>query len=538
MEQVLDRQRGAVAEQVNGIFKITETFLVAANRWVSDHPERDPRTDPDFAALVRDFQRITNESMLVRLVDEDGTLHLVPEAPGAKLANVADRDYFREAMAHPPGDIFISAPFRGRSTGLWALSVATRMSRPSHGATIAFVAIEQSLFNSAFAKGRIGEEGSISLVRRDGVLLARSATNPGELGRNLSQSPVFTEGLAKSGDGVLFTQGQLTDGVPKLIAFGALPNFPLVVTVGASMDSVVGELRATVIRVAMIMALVSVLMFLATRKILSLLDDLAASRSQLTASRDQMAAEVEERRHIEAALQRSNGDLEQFAYIASHDLQTPLRNIVRYAQLLERRYQGHLEPDAHDFIEFIVDGGKHMTQLIGDLLEYSRIASQAKPLDRCSSKDAADRAVNNLRVQIEEAGAEVVIGELPEVMADDARLVSLFQNLLGNGLKYRSPERPSKLSVTAERAARGTWRFAVADNGIGIEREYFEKIFQIFQRLNPTSETEGTGIGLTLCRRIVDRFGGAIWLESTPGSGTTFFFTLEGGYHHEGDNNA
>ena len=229
------------------------------------------------------------------------------------------------------------------------------------------------------------------------------------------------------------------------------------------------------------------------------------------------------------ALERSNADLEQFAYVASHDLQTPLRNIVRYSQLLERRYRGRLDADADDFIGFIVDNGKQMTRLINDLLEFSRVSRQTGPSEAIAAGEAVALALNTLKDTIQEAGAEVAVGNLPMVLAEQSHLVSLFQNLLGNGLKYRSPDRPPRLSVMAERQPPDLWLFAVADNGIGIEPAYHEKIFEIFQRLNPACETEGTGIGLTLCRRIVERSGGTIWVSSQPGKGTTFFFTLRDG---------
>jgi len=234
-------------------------------------------------------------------------------------------------------------------------------------------------------------------------------------------------------------------------------------------------------------------------------------------------------REMNDALARSNADLEQFAYVASHDLQTPLRNIIRYSQLLDRRYKGRLDQDADDFINFIVGSGKQMVQLIDDLLAFSRVSGHAKSLGPIPAGEALSEAMDNLREVIDEAGAEIVIGDLPTVLADRSQLVSLFQNLIGNGLKYRAPDRRSLLSVTAERVSSEYWRFAIADNGIGIEPQYHEKIFEIFQRLNPAAETKGTGIGLTLCRRIVHRFGGSIWLDSTPGAGTTFFFTLRDG---------
>jgi len=218
-----------------------------------------------------------------------------------------------------------------------------------------------------------------------------------------------------------------------------------------------------------------------------------------------------------------------FAYVSSHDLQTPLRNIILYAQLLERRYEGKLDSDADEFIGFVVAGAKHMTLLINDLLEYSRVTTKSEPPRPTSTAETVAQALRNLERDLGEADAELVVGELPVVMAEPTFLVSLFQNLVGNAVKYRAPDRKPVISVGAWRERADLWRFAVADNGIGIEPQYHDKVFEIFQRLDPTSATEGTGIGLTLCRRIVHRFGGTIWIESEPGIGTTFLFTLPDG---------
>jgi len=259
----------------------------------------------------------------------------------------------------------------------------------------------------------------------------------------------------------------------------------------------------------------------------SVLAELARMAAKLDHLETERSTAIAELRDKNEALSRSNADLEQFAYVASHDLQTPLRNMVSYAQLLDRRYKGRLDADADDFLGFIVDSSKRMTQLINDLLEYARITSQDRPLLPTPADTAVTRALANLKAVLDQSGADITIGSLPPVMAEPSHLVSLFQNLLGNALKYRMPDRPLRLSVTAERIDPEWWRFAVTDNGIGIEPAYHDKIFEIFQRLDPASELEGTGIGLTLCRRIVHRFGGAIWIESTLHVGTTVFFTLQ-----------
>lgn len=232
-------------------------------------------------------------------------------------------------------------------------------------------------------------------------------------------------------------------------------------------------------------------------------------------------------------LVQSNTDLEQFAFVASHDLQTPLRNIIHFSQLLERRYKGQLDANADEFIGLVVGSATQMTQLIADLLEYSHLAGQSMPLRPIPAGEAVAQAVNALRLDLDKIGADIIVGDLPRVMAESSRLISLFQNLLGNAIKYRAPDRKPLVSVKAEWTNPDRWCFAVADNGIGIEQQYFDKIFEIFQRLNPNSRVEGTGIGLTLCRRIVHHFGGTIWVDSVPGAGTTFFFTLMGENDHD-----
>jgi nitrogen fixation negative regulator NifL len=225
-----------------------------------------------------------------------------------------------------------------------------------------------------------------------------------------------------------------------------------------------------------------------------------------------------------ADLGRSNKDLEQFAYVASHDLQEPLRMVSSYTQLLARRYQGQLDAAANEFIAYAVDGANRMQKLINDLLAYSRVGTRAKALAATDCTAVLDQALANLKAAIETSGAVVTHDPLPTVMHDNLLLVQLFQNLIGNAMKFHV-EMPPRIHVSAGQKG-DEWVFAVRDNGIGIDPQYAERIFTIFQRLHTREEYAGTGIGLAICKKIVERRGGRIWVESQPGRGSTFYFTI------------
>ncbi len=223
-------------------------------------------------------------------------------------------------------------------------------------------------------------------------------------------------------------------------------------------------------------------------------------------------------------LARSNKELEQFAYVASHDLQEPMRMVGSFVQLLSRRYKGRLDPDADEFINFAVDGATRMQTMINDLLAYSRVGTRGKPLAPTDSEAALARALDNLKVAIAEKGAVVTHDGLPVVVADETQLTQLFQNLVGNAVKFQAKDKP----LVHVSAAAGTdgFTFSVKDNGIGIDPRHKDRIFQVFERLHREREFKGTGIGLAICKRIVERHGGRIWVESRPGRGSTFFFTI------------
>ena len=239
----------------------------------------------------------------------------------------------------------------------------------------------------------------------------------------------------------------------------------------------------------------------------------------------------DEKRHAEEELARnldelarSNRDLEQFAYVASHDLQEPLRMVATYTQLLGERYRGKLDEKADKYIVYAVDGALRMQALINDLLMYSRVGRQHGEPQRIPASTIVQRALQNLHAVLSETGAQVSCDELPELLVDPGPLVQVFQNLIGNAVKFHGPE-PPRIRIGAQEKE-GQWVFSVTDNGIGIDPEYAETIFVIFKRLHSRGEYPGSGLGLAICKKIIEQMGGSIWVESQLGKGATFKFTL------------
>jgi signal transduction histidine kinase len=256
------------------------------------------------------------------------------------------------------------------------------------------------------------------------------------------------------------------------------------------------------------------------------LERLIAERMRAEEAIRELNAELEQRvidRTKE--LTRTNDELRQFAYVASHDLQEPLRTVGSYAQLLAKRYKGHLGEDADEFIRYIVDGVQRMHVLLNDMLAYSRVTNEPsnRPYTHSNLDQVISTAIANLDTAIRESEAEITHDALPTVMGDESQLTQVFQNLISNAIKYRSDEKP-RIHVSA-RANDAEWVFGIRDNGIGIEARYHERIFGIFKRLHG-KEKPGTGMGLAICKRIIERHGGRIWVESVPGEGSSFQFTI------------
>ncbi|OFX14196.1 MAG: hypothetical protein A2516_04600 [Alphaproteobacteria bacterium RIFOXYD12_FULL_60_8] len=256
----------------------------------------------------------------------------------------------------------------------------------------------------------------------------------------------------------------------------------------------------------------------------------------LTEAFNTMSAKLGEdaaaKNHLLDELLSTHAELEQFTHVASHDLQEPLRMVVSYVQLLQKRYQDQLDQDAQEYMGFAVEGAVRMRDLISDLLEYSRAGDHARELTPVRSADCLAEALDRISKSLEERGAKVVVENMPIVRADPAQLIKLFHNLLTNALKYSRAEVVPEIHVTAEAEGEGMWRICVRDNGVGIAPEYWTRIFSVFQRLHPRGAYPGTGIGLAVCKKILERHGGRIWVESTPGVGSLFCFTLLDGEGH------
>lgn len=350
----------------------------------------------------------------------------------------------------------------------------------------------------------------VALYRLDGALLAAHPLSAADVGHDMSGLPLFATQLPKAANGTFATAPG--EGDLRIVSYRTIAGRNLVVCASVSLDAVMAPWRqrswATLGATGMMLALLAALSRVMAREMQR---DRMVNQALRAANRD---------------LSRSNADLEQFAYVASHDLKEPLRNIASYVQLLQRRYQGRLDEDADAFIGYTVDGVRRMQMIINELLVYSRIGTGPLTRGPVQTGVLVSTVLTNLKTVIAEAGAVVEVkGPLPVVVGDVGQLSSVFQNLVSNGLKYRRDDVRPELTITV--AEQGEfWRFSVIDNGIGIDPHYHRQIFELFKRLHARNRYSGTGIGLAVCQRVIERHGGDIRVESTPGQGATFHFTL------------
>lgn len=447
----------------------------------------------------------------IYLVDASG--RLVFDARGFHPAgsNFAERDWVKALSGDPHPGLYVGQAVFDDASRTFAFPVAQRVVDPT-GAFLgtAVALVDVNYFKPFLQRLSLGPAQAFGLYRMDGVVLVRQPMRVEDIGRSFAGTVLFTH-AAQSPTGA-FRSRSPYDTAARVFAYRVLPNRNLVVWAGVAEDAALEAWRMRALTVGALLALMLAATF---GLIVLLLRELGreqrASAELLSLNRD---------------LERSNSDLEQFAYIASHDLKEPLRNIASYVQLLQRRYQGRLDPDADAFIGYTVDGVRRMQSIINELLAYSRIGTGQLTLVPVQAGILVSTALAHLKGVIAEAQAVVEVkGPLPVVEADAAQLGSLFQNLIANALKYRRDDvRPEVVVGCDDRG--GDWEFYVQDNGIGIDPQYHSQIFDLFKRLHPRDRYPGTGIGLAICQRVVERHGGRIWVESQAGRGSTFRFSL------------
>lgn len=491
------------------LFDLGDVYLRSARYFV----ERDGvgNLGPFLDSLIPPRSDLFTSTLTI--LDRQGLVAFTTEPGLATGSDVSDQTAFRHFQQNPRDEPLVESHNDSTVPDQQFVQLARPILDKGKLAGLAILSIHSSQLAGFYRDMTLGPNSSAAIFGLDHTLIARQPA-PVADAAPLSALRIWSEVDARP-EGK-FKKRSALDGIERTFLYKRLSTYPVVVVVGLAETDFAKGLED-----ARHSEYMETTLFTVTALAFSILVLLLEARNRRLADaerRSRAAAEM---------LERSNADLERFAYVASHDLKTPLRVITGYAQMLDRRYRDKLDDEANEYIAFLTAGTKRMYRLITDLLHYSRINSQAKPLQPTSAARAADIAMSNLKAVIEETGATVSVGSLPTILADESQLSSLFQNLLGNALKYRDPSRKPEIRVEAIRLSNSLWRFAVKDNGIGIEAEHFERIFVIFQRLHAESVYEGTGIGLALCQRIVSRLGGRIWVESSPGEGSTFYFTAK-----------
>lgn len=586
----IDQRRQAKKEAVASAQRIVRIAAAAQKQYVETSRQllftlaqlREVRPDhrEEAEALFRNLLSVHAFYANIGAIGADGYV-FASALPMTNRVYLGDRSYFKAARDTQK---FAVGEFQmGRITGKPGLNMAHPIRGKFSGTFygVVYVALDLNWLNQLAAKAELPDGSTFTVIDRDANILVRYSipeSNRNWVGESLSHNPKVIEYLrrgeepgresghvSKGLDGVerlytstpLIRTGGLVDayvivGIPSKVAYEAanhmLAQNVIILGIVAALAMAAAWIASDAFVLRHVRGIVG-----AAKKMRSgvltarsgvehgpgEIGELARSFDEMAAALEQQVDELRkaegelkqlnedlEKRVIDRTLElkRSNEDLEQFAYVASHDLQEPLRMITNYLQLLRQRYRDQLDTNAHDFIGFALDGSKRMNQLIHDLLAYSRVGTHGKDLVLTESSQALADALANLAVAIEESKAEITHDELPAVLGDEVQLTQLFQNLIGNAVKFRGDATPT-VHVGVQRKGE-EWEFAVRDNGIGIADQDFQRIFVVFQRLHSREKYPGTGIGLSVCKKIVERHGGRIWVESKVGRGTTFHFTI------------
>ena len=507
------------------------------------------------------------------VIDLDGTVSC-SALPFGRPVSAADRSYFQRAVAtrgFAVGNYQI-----GRITGKPTINFGYPiMDAAGSVEAVVFAALNLEWIGQAAAELQLPQGTTLTVIDQQGTILARYPGSEQWVGRVLPDAPII-EAILVQNEGTAQTLG--VDGIERLYAFTPLGDGPesgAYISVGIPAEVAYAEANQNMARSLLVLLLIAPLALTAAwlfgdlfivRKVKALLDatrqlaagDLGArvdikrgtkELSQLARAFNKMAEslqqEIVERRRAEARLQtytvqleQSNRDLQEFANVASHDLQEPLRKIQAFGDRLQARYAEKLDEDGRDYLARMQSATRRMQTLINDLLTYSRVTTRAQPFTPVSLTDVVGEVISDLEVRLEESGGRVEIDNLPTIEADYLQMRQLLQNLIGNALKYHRPDCPPVVKVyadslaAAERPGNGTpatggrYRIIVEDNGIGFDEKYLERILQPFQRLHGRGQYEGTGMGLAICRKIVERHSGMVQAKSVPGQGATFIVTL------------
>jgi signal transduction histidine kinase len=526
---------------VDDLYRQQHTLAAA----LGEMPNR-PRAE--YSRLLAASEEQYEPVRAVHWADDRGMI-IASSDPNSVGTNVARYDFF-QALERGPQRV-VSNLLTSWVTGRPVFIVGQRIRSPvGEPMGMLLAAVYPDVFGHAVLDIKLDPTDVYTLFDSDGQVVFSNASSWMDRTLTAQQDPALQEALAgREAIGPVLAPDS---GKRRLAARVPIPLTHWVAGASVTLSTLTSPLMRSVVLVAVVLAAVAafclLIALLVSRRIIRPVSELQRHAHQIGAGRlDQRVyvqgpAELEElggalntmsaqlalaRTELEqtnADLTRSNRDLEQFAYIASHDLQEPLRAVAGFTTLLQQRYQSQLDEKADSYIGFVVDGVSRMQALINGLLEYSRVHTRGGEPGPIRADQALQEAIANLQIAIERSGATVTATPLPMVQADPTQLTHVFQNLIENGIKFRS-DRPPQIEVGAQ-SQDGTWLFWVRDNGIGLDPQYADRIFMIFQRLHTRDKYPGTGIGLAICKRIVERHGGKIWVESQPDQGATFYFTL------------